>query len=33
MIDGAELIGLMIEHGIGVTRGSFDVLELDETSL
>ncbi|MEX1124606.1 MAG: hypothetical protein WEE53_02965 [Acidimicrobiia bacterium] len=33
LIDGKELVGLMIEYGIGVSRGTFDVIELDESSL
>ena len=33
LIDGAELVGLMIEHGIGVKRTPYEVIDLDETSI
>jgi restriction system protein len=33
LIDGAELVGLMIEHGIGVKRTPYEVIDLDEISI
>lgn len=33
LIDGTELVGLMIEHGIGAKRTSYDVIDLEETSI
>ena len=33
LIDGPELVGLMIEHGVGVSRTTHDVIDLDESAL